>query len=198
LFNARDIEIKDFNNPWNFYNVFSQEDSFVVNWCVKHGLLPQNIPCVSKSQDAHSCSGIMKLFQRSGKSTGYTSRCSKNRNHEVAPRKYSFFESSKLTIQDMMMFVKTYLEGHSLYQCSRLSGVHYKSTAIDLGSFVREIFMEYHNRHVRNTKLKGEIEIDESLFDRRVKHNRGNPHRGQKIWIFGMVELDTILTSYTL
>jgi hypothetical protein len=54
LLNATDIEIKDFNNPWNFYNVFSQEDSNVVNWCVKHGLLPNNIPCVSKSQDAPS------------------------------------------------------------------------------------------------------------------------------------------------
>jgi hypothetical protein len=57
-----------------------------------------------------------------------------------------------------MMFVKTYLEGHSLYQC-RLSGVHYKSTAIDWGSFVMEIFMDYHYIHVRNTKPKGKIEI---------------------------------------
>jgi hypothetical protein len=53
--------------------------------------------------------------------------------------------------------------------------------------------MEYHYRHVRNTKLTGEIEIDESLFGRRVKHNRGNPHRGLKIWIFGMVERDTVI-----
>jgi IS1 family transposase len=44
---------------------------------------------------------------------------------------------------------------------------------------------------VRNTKLKDEIEIDESLFEWRVKHNRRNPHRGLKIWIFGMVKRDT-------
>jgi hypothetical protein len=46
--------------------------------------------------------------------------------------------------------------------------VHTKNIAINWESFVREIFMEYHYRQVRNTKLKGEIEIDESLFGRRL------------------------------
>ena len=40
-------------------------------------------------------------------------------------------------------------------------------------------------------QLEGEIEIDESLFGRRVKYHRGNPHVGVKIWIFGMVERAT-------
>ena len=29
--------------------------------------------------------------------------------------------------------------------------------------------------------------LDESVFGRKVKYNRGNP-RGQKIWIFGMID----------
>jgi len=37
------------------------------------------------------------------------------------------------------------------------------------------------------TTFSGEIEIDESLFGRRIKHHRGNP-TGLKIWVFGMVE----------
>ncbi|KAK3107606.1 hypothetical protein FSP39_018210 [Pinctada imbricata] len=64
----------------------------------------------------------------------------------------------------------------------------YKSTAVNWASFVRELFKEYFHRHIRCRKLSGEIEIDESLFGRRVKHNRGNPNKGVKIWVFGMVE----------
>jgi len=33
-----------------------------------------------------------------------------------------------------------------------------------------------------------EIEINDSLFGRRIKHHRGNPASGLKIWVFGMVE----------
>ena len=38
------------------------------------------------------------------------------------------------------------------------------------------------------SNFTGEIEIDESLFGRRIKHHRGNPKSGLKIWVFGMVE----------
>lgn len=40
-------------------------------------------------------------------------------------------------------------------------------------------------------KLKGLTEIDKSLFGRRVKHLLGNPKKGCKIWVFGMVERDS-------
>ena len=36
--------------------------------------------------------------------------------------------------------------------------------------------------------MSGIIEIDESLFGRRVKFYRGNPNKGMKVWIFGLVE----------
>ena len=39
--------------------------------------------------------------------------------------------------------------------------------------------------------ISGEIEIDESLFGRRIKHHRGNPTSGLRIWIFSMVERAT-------
>ena len=37
-------------------------------------------------------------------------------------------------------------------------------------------------------QLSGDVEIDESLFGRKVKYHRGNPHVGCKIWVFGMIE----------
>ena len=36
-------------------------------------------------------------------------------------------------------------------------------------------------------KFSNEVEIDESLFGRKIKYNRGKPC-GQKIWIFGIIE----------
>ena len=43
-------------------------------------------------------------------------------------------------------------------------------------------------------KFKNEVEIDESLFGRKIKYNRGKPS-GQKIWIFGIVERSSNMLS---
>ncbi|XP_060586599.1 uncharacterized protein LOC132742260 [Ruditapes philippinarum] len=133
----------------------------------------------------------MELCKRSRRSTGFTLRCNRNRNHECASRKYSFFEKSKLTIQDIMVFIQTYLEANTLYQCSRQSGIHYQSAGVDWGSFIRELFKEHFHTHVLNRKLKEVIEIDESLFGRRIKQHRGNHRKGCKIWVFRMVERES-------
>ncbi|XP_045206192.2 uncharacterized protein LOC123558376 [Mercenaria mercenaria] len=130
----------------------------------------------------------MRVSQRAGRISGATLRCNKNRNHEIAIRTYSFFEASKLCNQDIFMFIKCYLDGLSLSQTSSFTGVHYKSTAVDWASFVRELFKEHFHRSIRHRKLTGEVEIDESLFGRRVKFHRGNPNKGLKVWVFGMVE----------
>lgn len=121
-----DIGIEDFYNPWNFFALFMKGDSFVVQWCVRNGLMNGSLPCAVKMRNTEGilrpCPGIMNLSERTGKATGYTLRCNTNRNHEVASRKFSFFERSKLTIQDIMVFVKSYLDGNTLYKCSQLSG----------------------------------------------------------------------------
>jgi len=73
----------------------------------------------------------------------------------VASRKFSFFENSKLTIQDIMVFVKSYLEGHTLFMTSKLSGVTYKSSAVDWGCFIRELFKEHFTRFISQKVLRG-------------------------------------------
>lgn len=39
-------------------------------------------------------------------------------------------------------------------------------------------------------KFSGTIQIDESLFGRRCKYHRGKD-QGAKVWIFGMIEVDS-------
>lgn len=180
------IKIADFSSPWNFFNLFLQDDDIVFEWLRNNGLLASTIKC-PKCTDMVLC----KIRKRQGKCDGFTFRCENNPSHEFAMRKYSWFERSHLKINDAMNFAKSYIEGHSLKMCATHAGICYNSTAVDWGVMIREIFKEYFYRTVSYMKLSGEVEIDESLFGRRVKYHRGNPHVGCKIWIFGMIERST-------
>lgn len=186
LLNVGDITIQDFSNPWNFYKLFMSSSEEITDWCISNQLLASEIKC-----PVLQCNGQMVLKRRSGRVGEQTFRCNKNRNHERSSRIYSFFENSQLTISDIMMFVKSYLDGNSLLQCSKFSGIAYKSTAVNWASFMRELFKDYFQVLLKNKLLEGEIEIDESLFGRKVKYHKGNPNPGLRIWIFGMVDRAT-------
>ena len=86
------------------------------------------------------------------------------------------------------LFIKSYLEGNTLRQCATCAGISYGSSAVECGVSVRDLFKDHFRRNVVQETLSGDIEIDESLFGRRVKYHRGNPNVGMKVWIFGMVE----------
>ena len=64
-------------------------------------------------------------------------------------------------IPDILRFVVAYAEGLSLKQCSVKSGFAYGSSAVDWASHCRDLF-------VQPTKFSGIVEVDESLFGRRV------------------------------
>ena len=66
----------------------------------------------------------------------------------------------------------------------------YGSTAVDWGSFCRDLFIEYFVQNINPVKLSGVVETDKSLFGRRTKYHRGMS-RGHKVWIFGLVERDS-------
>jgi hypothetical protein len=106
----------------------------------------------------------MKLKTQSRGHGGVVFRCTKDRNHTKSSRTYSFFEKSNVLIQDVMLFIKSYLERNSLLQCARFSGLTYKTTAVNWASYVREIFKEFFYTDLRHRQLRAVIEIDESLW----------------------------------
>ena len=90
-------------------------------------------------------------------------------------RKYSFFERTHFTIQDIILFIKQYLDGVTLLEASRQAGIFYQKSGVDWASFIRELFKEDLHRSLPHIRLSGEVEIDESLFGWRTKYHRGRP-----------------------
>ena len=102
-------------------------------------------------------------------------------------RKFSFFEGSAYNIRDLMIFLKQYLEGSSLHQCALATGMDYRHTAVEWAGYIRELFCQYVFDKYNMTMFEGDVEIDESLFGRKIKYNKGEP-KGHRIWIFGIIE----------
>lgn len=173
--NITDITPADFANPWNFFYLFTQSEEDVYFWCRQNGLLATSFPC-----HVDKCTGEMALAALSRAPGGAIFRCTVNRRHTKSSRSHSFIDKSNLVLQDIILFIKSYLEKNSLAQCARFTGMAYRSTAVNWASFMREVFKEYFNNTLRNVKLQGIVEIDESLFGRRVKYHKGNPNRGLK------------------
>lgn len=139
-----ELEPKDFANPWNFFSLFTRQEEEVQEWCRSNGLLATVFPC-----PYDGCDGQMspKTMVRAPGCSKYL--CSKNRDHTRASRTYSFSEKSNLLIQDIMLFIKNYLDKCSLSQCARFSGMSYGRTSVNWASFIREIFKEYFYRNLR-------------------------------------------------
>ena len=57
-------------------------------------------------------------------------------------RKYSFFERAHFITQDIMLFIKQYLDGVALLEASRQAGIFHQKSGTDWASFIREPFKE--------------------------------------------------------
>ena len=112
------MEFKDFQKPWNFHSLFISEDDVVLKWLRSNGLLASELTC--------HCGKKAKLNKRQRLKDKYSFRCGSN--HEFSMRKNSFFEGSSYNIRDLMIFIKYYLEGHTLHQCALSTGMDYKHT----------------------------------------------------------------------
>ena len=171
----------DWANPWNFYQLLLQPNEKVFEWLRKNRLLWSGGVCPC-------CGGEVRLNQRKRFRDGVSWRCTNNRAHEVSIRENSFFARSHFDVRDLLQFTKDFLDGHSLRTCARFGGLDYKKTSVDWANLVRDIFRQYIGDELPGLTFSGEVEVDESLFGRKCKYNRGNPAKGVQIWIFGLVE----------
>ena len=174
---VNELEFKDFVNPWSFHALFISCDEVVYAWLREKGFLASTLTC--------HCGKEAKLNRRNRLKDGFTFRC--RGDHEFSMRKNSFFEGSSYNIRDLVLFMKTYIQGCSLKQCALSVGMDYRHTAVNWASYIRELFTQYVFDTYKTLKFTGEVEIDESLFGRKIKYNKGQP-RGNRIWIFGLIE----------
>ena len=179
------IDFKHFSNPWNFFSLFLQDKPFIITWLRNHKLLAENMTCETCSKNGLPHIG-MKLGSRSSHIDGQTWRCSCNRNHESAIRKYSIFQNVHLPFQDLMVFFISFIEKNTLLRCSIKAGLSYRSTGVEWGCLCRKLCKQFVYDKILSCdnplQISGQIEIDESLFGRRVKYHRGKPRGLQVIF----------------
>ena len=90
-------------------------------------------------------------------------------------------------LQDILVFVVEFLKQQSLKRCAEAAGIDYKKSSVDWANFIRDLFKQYVFEHYSTIKLAGEVEVDESLFGRKVKYHRGEKV-GKDVWVMGLVE----------
>lgn len=82
-------------------------------------------------------------------------------------------------MQDLCNFVNTPVTSCSFTGHIILTFLLYNNTAVDWTQTARLLHVEYNIRHTKDKLFTGVVEIDESLFSRRIKYHRGTP-RGHK------------------
>ena len=124
----------------------------------------------------------MMITARESNIDGFAFRFKKG--HEQSIRKYSFFQGSHYMMQDILVFVVEFLKQRSLKRCAEAAGIDYKKSS---ANFIRDLFKQYVFEHYSTIKLAGEVEVDKSLFGRKVKYHQGEKV-GKDVWVMGLVE----------
>lgn len=179
----KDICIDDVINPYNFSLLILSEQEDLIAWLQENRLLLYECKC-------EKCHLMCTTAVRSRESEGFTLRCANK--HEVSIKKNSMFSRSHTLIRDTLVFVRSFMLKSSLRVCAQQAGIEYKSTAVGKAKRIRWLFKQYVIQDVTNAqspmKFTGVVEIDESLFGRKIKAHRGNPRGGDRIWILGLIE----------
>ena len=111
-----DCDFKSFANPWNFFGLFmSNDDAVIHQWLRDRGLILSQLSCPTCHMPCH-------LKKRTKKKDGLTWMC-KTKKHEFGFRKFSMFEKCQYSLQDIMLFVKGILDGHTLMFVSKMTGM---------------------------------------------------------------------------
>ena len=79
------------------------------------------------------------------------------------------------------MFIYKYAKGNLLYQCSQAAGMDYNSINRSRQKFPQSAAIEFYVQDIKQFKFGGTVEMDESLFGRKVIVKTINHHRYIKL-----------------
>jgi len=140
------MSIEDLSNPFNRYTLLMASNKRLITWLQNNEPLRRTVTC-------SICSMPCKLTGRQRNIDQFSWRCACS--HETSVRFNSIFANSHLFVQNILHFLFVHIEGHSLYKCAEMCGMSYKSTAVECGKKVRDMYCEYYVRHVRDVKFDG-------------------------------------------
>lgn len=143
-----------------FFTLFTRPEVEVQEWCRTHYFISYNFPLplrclrrtrVSQVDGQGFCGQYIPMFEE-------------QRPHKCFPDIFFLREKQFANSRHYVIHQKSFRHVQPCPMCQIFGDV-----------------ILYFYRNLRFRKLHGVIEIDESLFGRRVKFHRGNPSRGLKV-----------------
>lgn len=105
--------VKDFIILWTFSTLFIKDKDTVLQWLRKNQLLASELAALSLWWNNN--------FQQMIKDYIFRCKC----GQEMGMRKFSFLQRSSYDIRNSILFIKCYLEGHTLHKSTTFSNTVY-------------------------------------------------------------------------
>lgn len=158
----------------------------VLDFCMKEGLIANKYECPTCGED-------MQLVEKKDGVDGFKWQCERavnKKKHTVnrSVRKGSWFDASKLGMDDILIITRAWVEAYENHQISRLTRVDANIVA-DWMSFCQEVCLFACVGESTNLGGDGEIVEIESLLGKR-NYNKDNGKPMDDEWVFGGVQND--------
>lgn len=183
-----------FNLPPTMANFFAEvlqqliasDDTLpVIIWMKQHLLLHSSMQCPS-------CNNNCSWTKKSSTRDKYVWRCMTKEcrafkfDHSI--RHGSFFAKSRISLQQWLNVIWLWSARTSQKQAVALSSVSSR-TMVDVYNFFREVCGKWRELHPIQLGGNGVVvQIDESHFQAKAKHNIGRHLADKPVWVFGIVD----------
>ena len=108
-----------------------------------------------------------------------------------------YFQGSKLSLRDQYMIIYAFSLDFPIHECEKLLPSIAHTTIVNYYAKLRKVISDIIQTTVMEGNVEGLsqiVEIDESLFGKKQKYNKGRPTKKQ--WVFGLVEHNTRKTFF--